>query len=77
MHPGIENLKQFTDIQLEEKLLKLNRYYFVTENSGVRQQMLLIMDTYKVELEERRAAAKRKQQEENGDNDLDSLINIS
>jgi hypothetical protein len=76
-HPGIVDLSEFTDVQLEEKLLKLNRYYFITENQGVRQQMLLVIDTYKIELEERRAAAKKKQQEENGDNDLDSLINIS
>lgn len=77
MHPGITNLDEFTDMQLEEKLLKLNRYYFVTENPDVRQQMLLVMDTYKIELEERRAAAKRKQQEENDNNDLDNLINVS
>lgn len=77
MHPGIDNLKDFTDAQLEEKLLKLNRYYFITENEGVRQQMLLVMDTYKIELEERRMAARKRQQEENGDDGLDSLINVS
>ena len=77
MHPGITDLSEFTDTQLEEKLYKLNRYYFITENIDVRQQMLLVMDTYKIELEERRAAARRKQQEENDNNDLDSLINIS
>ena len=77
MHPLVQNLKEFTDAQLEEKLLKLNKYYFVTDNPEVRQQMILVMDTYKIELEERRTAAKRKQQEENGDNDLDSLININ
>jgi hypothetical protein len=77
MHPGITDLSQFSDLQLEEKLYKLNRYYFLTDNTSLRQQMLLVMDTYKVELEERRTAAKIKQQQENGDNDLDSLINVS
>jgi hypothetical protein len=77
MHPGITDLSQLSDLQLEEKLYKLNRYYFLTDNPSLRQQMLLVMDTYKVELDERRTAAKIKQQQENGDNDLDSLINVS
>ena len=77
MHPGISDLSEFTDAQLEEKLTKLNRYYFVTDNPSVRQQMILVMDTYKIELEQRRAAAKKKQLEEQGDNGLDDLINVS
>jgi len=77
MHPHLHDLSDLTDIQLEQKLMRLNSMYFVTENQEVRQQMILIMDTYKIELETRRAAAKRKQQEENGDNDLDNLINVS
>lgn len=68
--------KDLTDTQLEQKLMRLNSMYFVTENPDVRQQMILIMDTYKIELEERRTAAKVKQQE-SGDNDLDNLINVS
>lgn len=77
MHPHLHDLSDLTDIQLEQKLMRLNNMYFVTENSDVRQQMILIMDTYKIELEQRRAAAKLKQQQENGDNDLDNLINVS
>ena len=77
MHPGINDLSQITDTQLEEKLLQLNRYYHITDNPDVRHQMILLMDTYKVELEERRLAARRKQQEESGDNGLDDLINVS
>jgi len=76
MHPHIQDLKDLTDTQLEQKLMRLNSMYFVTENPDVRQQMILIMDTYKIELEERRTAAKVKQQE-SGDNDLDNLINVS
>lgn len=77
MHPHLHDLSDLTDIQLEQKLMRLNNMYFVTENPDVRQQMILIMDTYKIELEQRRAAAKLKQQQENGDNDLDNLINVS
>jgi len=37
--------------------------------------MILLMDAYKLELEERRIAAKLKQSDDN--NDLDNLIKIS
>jgi len=77
IHPHEQNLKEFTDAQIEQKLLKLNHMYFMTENSDVRQQMILLIDGYKLELEERRASAKLKQMQENDDNDLDSLINVS
>lgn len=74
MHPGIENLQDLTDTQIESKLAKLNSIYFITENDYVRQQMILLMDTYKLELEERRLRAKRKQSDQD---DLDNLIKIN
>ena len=77
IHPGITDLSHLTDPQVEEKLMQLNRYYFIADNPEVRQQILLAIDSYKLELEERRAAAKRKQQEEQGENPLDGLINVS
>jgi hypothetical protein len=75
MHPLLENLKGLTESQLENKLYTLNRMYFITGNPEVRQQMILIMDSIKLELEERRNAGKN-----NGndlDDDLDKLINVS
>ena len=76
IHPGLGDLKQFNDRQLDEKIYKLNGMYFMTENDDVRQQMILLIDTYKMELEERRVAASKKRAE-NGKDELDSLINIS
>ncbi len=76
MHPMSEDLSKLTESQIEQKLLRLNSIYFMTENDAVRQQMILLMDTYKLELEERRVAAKRKQQEQ-GKDDLDDLIKIN
>lgn len=76
MHPIGEDLSKLTEPQIEAKLLRLNSMYFMTENMYVRQQMILLMDSYKLELEERRIAAKLKQ-EQNGKDDLDSLIKIS
>jgi hypothetical protein len=76
MHPGISDLAELTDVQIEQKLSKLNSIYFVTENESVRHQMIMLMDTYKLELEERRVRAKIKKQNE-GKDDLDNLIRIS
>lgn len=76
IHPGLGDLKQFNDRQLDEKIYKLNTMYFMTENQDVRQQMLLLIDSYKIEIEERRYAASKKRGQ-NGKDDLDSLINIS
>tara|TARA_B100001287_G_scaffold276732_1_gene289036 strand:+ start:6769 stop:7005 length:237 start_codon:yes stop_codon:yes gene_type:complete len=77
IHPHANDLSEFTDTQLEQKLLKLNHMYFVTENQDVRQQMILLIDGYKLELEARRVAAKLKQQEEAVDSPLDDLIKVS
>ena len=76
MHPGIGDLSHLTDTQLEDKITQLSRYYHVTANDDVRQQMILVLDDYKLELETRRYNAKKKMQQDN-DNDLDNLINIS
>ena len=76
MHPVGEDLSKLTDSQIESKLYKLNSLYFMTENFSVRHQMILLMDTYKLELDERRTSAKIKQAAQ-GNDDLDSLIKIS
>jgi len=76
MHPGIGDLSHLTDTQLEDKITQLSRYYHVTANDDVRQQIILILDDYKIELETRRYNAKKKMQQDN-DNDLDNLINVS
>jgi hypothetical protein len=76
IYPANLNLQDLTTNQIEEKIKRLNSMYFMTENSEVRQQMILLLDTYKIELEERRLAdAKRRSKD--GKNDLDGLINIS
>ena len=77
MHPFMDNLDDFTDSQLEEKITKLNRVYFVTENNDVRQQIILSLDTLKLELEARRARQRQQMLDDSNDNRLDNLINIS
>lgn len=77
IHPHENEIKNYTDAQLEQKLLKLNHMYFMTDNQDMRQQMILLIDGYKLEIEARRAAARLKQEQEQGDNPLDDLINVS
>ena len=77
IHPHENEIKNYTDAQLEQKLLKLNHMYFMTENEQMRQQMILLIDGYKLEIEARRAAARLKQEQDQGDNPLDDLINVS
>ena len=73
-HPQAE-VKTLSVQELEKKLYKLNGMYFMTDNEDVRQQMILLMDTYKLELEERRLAQQKSAAEPK--TDLDKLINIS
>lgn len=76
MHPLIGNLKDLTDTQLEERISKLNRTYFIATNEDVRHQIILLLDEMKLELKSRYAAQQLKMQQDD-DNDLDDLINIS
>lgn len=76
MHPLSPDLSDLTDTQIEERIAKLNRAYFITQNEHVRQQMILVLDDLKLEMENRIVAQKRKMLQDD-DNDLDGLINIS
>ena len=76
MHPLINDIDHLTEAELEEKIFKLNKAYHITYNEETRHQIILALDTYKIALEEKRTA-QRKLQQQNGDNDLDNLINVS
>ena len=77
MHPFFENTQNLTDAEIEEKILILNRRYFQTTNPQVQQQIIALLDDYKLEQEARRARQRLQQQEQNGEEGLDNLINIS
>ena len=76
IHPNLENVKDLSDSQLEEKILQLNRYYHMTANPEVQSQIVLLLDSYNIEREEREIE-KKKQQQNNDENSLDNLINVS
>jgi hypothetical protein len=75
-NPLVNNFSELTDTQVEEKIIELGRKYWMTRNPGVQAQISTLLEMYKEEARTRRAIAYQKSQE-NGDNDLDSLINIS
>ena len=76
MHPLINDLHDLSEAELEEKIFKLNKAYHITHNEETRHQIILALDTYKIALEEKRIES-RKNQQQNGDSDLDNLINVS
>ena len=75
IHPNLGDLSELTMNELEQKVLKLNSMYFMTQDENVRHQMILLIDSYKVEIEERRKQQKKEQEDTNSD--LDNLINVS
>lgn len=75
IHPNLGDLSELTMNELEQKVLKLNSMYFMTQDENVRHQMILLIDSYKIEIEKRRQQQKKEQQDDNSD--LDSLINVS
>jgi peptidyl-tRNA hydrolase len=77
MHPNLEKVSELSNAELEQKISTLNRYYFMTENDQVKQQIVLVLDDLKLEQENRRIREYQKQSQNNDDNGLDDLINIS
>jgi|TARA_B110000977_G_C10886577_1_gene419655 hypothetical protein len=76
-NPFVDNLSSLSDIEVENKLIELQRKYFMTHNSQVQMQMSSIISMYQEEMSSRRAKQYQQQQQQNGEKGLDSLINIS
>jgi hypothetical protein len=49
MHPLKENLSLLTNTQIEDKISKLSAMYFMAQNPDVRHQIILLLDSYKIE----------------------------
>lgn len=73
--PFQPELSDMTLPQLEQKVAELSRKYFVTHNPQLQQQIATFIDIYKQEIATR--IAKQKLDQQNGDSDLDNLININ
>lgn len=76
MHPLVGSLATMKDGELENKINELTRKYFSVHNFEVRSQIIMVLDTYKEELANRRSAEYNKMMN-NRDKGLDKLINVS
>jgi hypothetical protein len=77
-NPLVNNLSHLNTAELEEKVVELQRKYFQTGNPSVQAQLANFLDIYKDEIKTRRAIeAQRQKEQQDGENDLDNLINIS
>lgn len=80
INPLIDNLSEYTEAQLEEKIIDLQRKYFQTRNMQLQSQIANILEIYKNEIQVRRALEAQRQREQlenDGEEGLDNLINIS
>jgi predicted transcriptional regulator of viral defense system len=77
MHPLAEDFSKLKDVELETKIQDLSRRYFMAaSNPNVQQQITMLLDMYKAELNIRRQKLWEEQYQKR-DTDLDSLINVS
>ena len=74
MHPLMEDLSiEKTDV-IQNRLEELTKKYWSTTNTHVQEQIILAIDTFKLELENRKQQELKNMPHEK---DLDNLINIS
>lgn len=75
IHPLVNDISTLKDAEIEGKIQDLQRKYFQTQNTSIKQQMMLFLDLYRSEMQSRRAKA-LEQQYQKRDRDLDGLINV-
>lgn len=76
MHPLVTDLNKLKDSELDTKINDLTRKYFTTPNFEVQRQIVMVLDTYKEELSNRKRIEYEKMMS-NRDKGLDKLINVS
>jgi hypothetical protein len=79
MHPFAEDTKDMTVSQLYDKVAELTGKYFATQNPQLQEQISTFIEYYKQEalVKEAKNRLQDKENQQNGNLDLDKLINIS
>lgn len=78
LNPLVDSLADLSINELENKIVVLQRRYFMTANPGVQSQIANFLEIYKQEVQSRRAIEyERQKNQDNGENGLDNLINVS
>lgn len=73
-NPLVDSFEDLTDAQLQEKIQGLSRKYYQTRNPDLQNQIVVMLDMFK---QEQQARIYKKQNSDQGDPDLDNLININ
>jgi hypothetical protein len=76
MHPLLDNLSNLKDAELEQKIFDLSKKYFMTSNTEVKGQMVMVLDGLKEEMNKRRQAQLATMLA-NRDKTLDKLIKVN
>ena len=78
LNPLVDSLADLSTNELEDKIVVLQRRYFMTANPGVQHQIANFLEIYQQEVQTRRAIEyQRQKDQDNGESGLDSLINVS
>ena len=79
LHPFQEDTSEMTVAQLYDKVADLTMKYFQANNPQVKEQISTFIEYYKQEalIKEAKEKLEREKNQQNGDLDLDKLINIS
>ena len=77
-HPFTENTKDMTLNEIYDKVSDLTKKYFQAHNPEVKQQIQTFLDFYKQEarIKEEKIKLEEQENQENGNIDLDKLINV-
>lgn len=75
-NPLVDDLTQLTDDEVQTKIRDLTRRYWQTQNPQLRQQIQVMLSMF-TEEQKSRMAKQQQQASDNGDSDLDNLININ
>jgi hypothetical protein len=77
MHPFAPDLSSLSDKELDEKIQELTKKYMqaMRFSPSITGQIVLLLESYKTAMQERNLA-KAKKAADDGENDLDELINV-
>ena len=78
LNPLVDSLTDLSINELEDKIVVLQRRYFMTANLGVQSQITNFLEIYKEELHTRQMIEyQRQKDQDNSGSGLDNLINVS
>lgn len=78
-HPLLDDPRKIKDADLENKILDLSKKYLIAARmgqGGVANQILMALDMYKAEQQNRQMAASQTVMKDRNNKGLDDLINV-